>query len=300
MPLVHKTINTHAIVLRRRPVTAPTVQDVASRRVGPSLLRFGNLMIYHQRQWLAGSAFIGLISLVYVLMAKSLPVGIIASLSGVMFTVACFNAWREEYHKRLDAEERAALLTLENEMLRRPPAMLEMRGAELRVQSLNQSYPQVSEWSLLIRTYVTPTPGELITFPLHKCEIVVKPVVNNYIAEALLTADSAGFLLMMSVSDPVITDASEITVSRPTQVLFSGTVRLVGDQVAHDEIPSLLSATLRVRDSQGGWFEDVETLLERVLVDGELLWHAWPDEPKEYPFLDGVSSGTRNIESIIS
>jgi hypothetical protein len=64
----------------------------------------------HHSVWLGGSALIGLISTLYALFQKSLPVGLLAALAGTMFVIACFRAWREEYFRSLDVSDEMSRL----------------------------------------------------------------------------------------------------------------------------------------------------------------------------------------------
>lgn len=261
------------VVLRKRPLSQ--VEPLPPRTVAHDLGAFMSSMVHGIRLEFTGSILLAALSVTAGIVGLTWPAWMFCFAAAFLFSGACFGVWRKEYSRRQELEA-------ENLALRQPPAMIEMRGAEFEAVA-EEDFGV--DWRLHLWLYITPTPGQPISFPLHKCEITIR--ATGWIDQPALEKPirpGLDFSLMMGVHDPE-SDSGTILVTTEGEVLFVGRVKIPQGSVRKP--PDALQAHVVLRDSQGGWFENLDVVLEKQRrPDGGVFWMAWPDLPREPVFRD--------------
>lgn len=200
-------------------------------------------------------------------------------LSAVFVAIAIFNAWREENNKRLDAEDRIALLEAENASLKSPSATIEIRYALLETfRSRNREFGQNTIlWRLFFDVYICPAPERKISFPLHRCKVAIRAGMDKCDQRKIEKPNEisqADFMLIMAMED-TNNDIHTITAGE------AGVVQCSADAhtLASDEFcpPQNVTAVIVLQDSQGHEFEALEARMEKRLAPGsKMLWEMTP------------------------
>lgn len=284
MPRPHKSTQTTALVpakatydasviVHSPPLTLPIKKVDSRRSLTKSLLPFCAAMIKHHRMVLSG-AIAGLVGLGFSIAEKNMSARVAVCMSVAFVTIAVFNAWRDEHNKRLDAEDRIALLKAETASLKAPSATVEIRSARLEVNkgiSLGHNASQsVLIWRLYLDVYVCPPIGQTTSFPLHRCNVIVRTTV----AGGELRPDGADFTLIMALEN-AHKDIHTMAVAE------AGMIRCLAQAHTQDSAdfnpPQTLTAMLDLQDSYGRRFDTLHAHMERRLIPGhKMLWETAP------------------------
>lgn len=229
-PLV-KASTVAPIVVHSRPVSLEHTQPAgnAERPIGQSIWRFGGAMIRHHRVWLGGSATIGLISTVYALAKSSVPAALLAVLVGLMFVVACFNAWREQYHTAITAEECIRQLHARIAELENPPIRAMVHDFVLWLGGGDLNGQEMWHWDVHFSLEIIPslacpmTLSELCRidiFANNSDEPIIAGNIKRYWRDNTLAAlpldvfESARFACEVSVSSPIGHEPPDMLVAK--------------------------------------------------------------------------------------
>ncbi len=261
-----RLLDSPSAALRRVPLSH--IEPLPLRTLGGDIRKFMSEISQQLKKAFVGS--LGLVAIGVFCGATKLaaPAWIFVVMSVALFISACFNAWRGEHAKCLELE-------VENRALREPPTMIEMRGARLEFlfgDLIPETDDQEIRWVMALHLFATVAKNKPISLPLHKCDLEIRSDLRseNQTREA--------FTLMMGLSDPR-NDSDAITISDTGNFVIMGLVKTFKNSIGTP--PQFLTATLTIRDSAGGWFQDLTIAFERAEQDGHVFWHAWPDLPHE-------------------
>ena len=278
---------------------------------------FITTMTPYQKAWLGGSALVGVIGLVLALTDQKMPAVELGLLCCAMMVRVCYFAFANEHAARLNTDRliletrtaadeviaevkaNAAIqeevlveicdelektndrLIAENYALQHPPVYIEMRGAHLEAvdAKIVKEVPESVDWALVVHLFVTPS-VEVITIPLHYCEMTVCARITDQNRVEVIKSGKAGFVLMFGVidlNDPENT-GGVITIDTPRQIT------LLCETTAQGHIslpPEELTATLKLRDARDAWSKTLTFDLDALKMEKKVKWVAWPDLPRQ-------------------